>query len=736
MRDSATNAALSLSGGSDWPLMRLRFSQGVLAAVILAASALFSQALSFSGLAFSLFWPPAGIGYALIWRYGGRAVPWVALGIALPTFLFYPAWGSICVVLGETGAPWLGAAVLRRLTQRSAPAPTALRWQLSFYVSGLLAACPLAAALGTMGAFAEHRFALASVPAAFLAYMIVESIGVVLFAPPAIEWLKRDPPAASAAPLSAPRHRWILAVPVVIETLRWLLFATVGSEYADLLIYAYFPLVAWCALTEPVQRTNGLLVVVAVAVLSSQAWRLSGINSVTSSFDLFRLALVILTLSVMGQLLAALASERRDAVAEIARQAELDPLTGLLNERSFAQLLDQMQPPFAVVLLALENWPEFEILAGIGASYDVQRELTQMFRETPTLSRPARLQAGIFACVINGGSPWPGSLVPLLERRWGSRGIEMRLIAAGLDVPPMTVRQTGELMLGARTLLNEALFYPDEGPKLTPWTIELGAKRRNYEILVDSIRNEVRGGRLILFGQPVISADPKRRPSMEILVRLQASNGEFLPSAEVARVLAQNIISVELDRRVIQATFQWFASRRGQLAHVERVAINLAGSSLSSPSLFDWIERCRSEAELDAHAFSFEITESQAILNMDAAGTLVQRLRQAGYSIALDDFGTGLATFDYLKRFAVDYIKIDGSFIRNLAHSAIDLEIVTGIVRLARIMSIGTVAEYVADNEIAQAALAAGIDELQGYGIQAPIPIDAALEWCRHARKS
>jgi len=96
--------------------------------------------------------------------------------------------------------------------------------------------------------------------------------------------------------------------------------------------------------------------------------------------------------------------------------------------------------------------------------------------------------------------------------------------------------------------------------------------------------------------------------------------------------------------------------------------------------------------------------------------------------------GTGLASFDYLKRFSVDYLKIDGSFIRNLGQSAIDLEIVTGIVRLAKVMNIGTVAEYVADEAIAKAALAAGIDALQGYDIQAPIPIDAALEWCRTSR--
>ena len=116
---------------------------------------------------------------------------------------------------------------------------------------------------------------------------------------------------------------------------------------------------------------------------------------------------------------------------------------------------------------------------------------------------------------------------------------------------------------------------------------------------------------------------------------------------------------------------------------------------------------------------------------MDAASDLVQGLRAAGYSVALDDFGTGLATFDYLKRFTVDYLKIDGSFIRNLAGNPIDQEIVSGIVRLARLMQVGTVAEYVSDLAIGRAAVSAGVEALQGYAISAPLPLAEALRWCR-----
>jgi EAL domain-containing protein (putative c-di-GMP-specific phosphodiesterase class I)/integral membrane sensor domain MASE1 len=703
----------------------------VFATLAVMASALLSQELSFSDLAFSLFWPPAGIAFALIWHFGRRALPAVAVGIAVPTLLFYPGWGSVLVIVGETCGPWAGVALLRRLRQRNPALDSPLQWQLAFYACGLLVTCPVAALLGSLGAVAEHRFELTGVPGLFLAYTMVESIGLVLFAPPVIDWLTRDSRRLPFQSSSGTQRHWLLVVPVGIEAARWLLFANVSGDYANILIYCYFPLVAWCALTETARRTNVLLVLTAVVVLSSEAWRLQGAASPNASFGLFRFALVILTLSATGQLLAALASERRIAFAELARQMELDPLTGLLNERSFARALDEVTRPFKIVLVAFDNWPEFEILAGIGASYDLQLEVTEIMRSQPALLHVSRLQAGSFACIVADEVEWPDKLEHLLRRRWSTRGVEMRLIGVALRVSAQNPSVAGELLLGARTVLNEARFSGVDTPLLRHWSTSLIAERRAHELLVDSIKHAVRAGRLRLYAQPIAQACPGRRPSVEILVRVETEEGELLNSADVAHVLSQNLISTELDRVVIKTAFEWFALHKEMLEAVDRVAINLSGASLSAPTLFEWIEHCRTSAGLAANSFAFEVTESQAILNFDLALTLVESLRGAGYLVALDDFGTGLATFDYLKRFAVDYIKIDGSFIRNLAESPIDLEIVTGIVRLARLMGIGTVAEYVSDDAIGRAALGAGVEALQGYAISPPLPLAEALELCR-----
>jgi EAL domain-containing protein (putative c-di-GMP-specific phosphodiesterase class I)/GGDEF domain-containing protein len=561
----------------------------------------------------------------------------------------------------------------------------------------------------------------------------VESIGLVHFAPPVMAWLAGEvrEPMRRRSPYS--RAKWVFLLPVAIEAARWLLFVNSNADYADLLIYCYFPMVAWYALTLSAQSTNALLLVIAVAVLSGQAWKVHAFGVPGANFDLFRCALVILILSSMGQLLAALAAERRLAFAEIKRQLELDQLTGLLNERSFAAAIGRAKPPFKIVLLAFDNWPEYEILAGIGASYDLQKEVAEILGAVPELRSLARLQAGTFAGTMPDEIDWLAPLRSVLNRRWGNDGVEMRLVGVAMEVPDadgQTIAE-GELLLGARTVLNEALFRAHEAPLVRRWSASLIAERRAYELLVDVIKHQVRAGRLQLFAQPIASVHAAVRPSLEILVRVIDDHGRTLPPADVAQVLSQNVVSAELDRAVIEATFAWFGANPEQLQAVERVAINLTGASLSAPTLFEWIESCRTRAGVPAQKFSFEITESQAIRNMDAASSLVHGLRQAGFSVALDDFGTGLATFDYLKRFPVDYLKIDGSFIRNLVDNPIDREIVTGIVRLARLMHIGTVAEYVSEVAIGRAALAAGVEALQGFAISAPLPLADALQWCR-----
>jgi EAL domain-containing protein (putative c-di-GMP-specific phosphodiesterase class I) len=180
-----------------------------------------------------------------------------------------------------------------------------------------------------------------------------------------------------------------------------------------------------------------------------------------------------------------------------------------------------------------------------------------------------------------------------------------------------------------------------------------------------------------------------------------------------------------MDRGVIRSVFAWLCAHPRALAATWKCSINLSGLTMSDATIAGFIREQRALHGIPATSVVFEITESEAIRNPAAASRLVDELKAEGFGIALDDFGTGLATFEYLKRFPIDYLKIDGSFIRQLSTSPIDEEIVLSTVRIARRLNVKTVAEHVHNQEVLDRLTALGVEHLQGDLIGVPRPIAA-----------
>ena len=149
---------------------------------------------------------------------------------------------------------------------------------------------------------------------------------------------------------------------------------------------------------------------------------------------------------------------------------------------------------------------------------------------------------------------------------------------------------------------------------------------------------------------------------------------------------------------------------------------------MSDGAFAEFVREQRLIHGIPADRIVFEITESEAIRNPAAASRLVDDLKSQGFCIALDDFGTGLATFEYLKRFPLDYVKIDGSFIRNLTSNTIDEEIVMSTVRVARRLNLRTVAEHVHNESVHTRLREMGVVYLQGDLFGAARPIDSIFD--------
>ena len=244
-------------------------------------------------------------------------------------------------------------------------------------------------------------------------------------------------------------------------------------------------------------------------------------------------------------------------------------------------------------------------------------------------------------------------------------------------------------------------------------------KRRESTWLAE-IHAAIREDRLLLYRQPVVALQDKNRVHhYEVLVRMQGRDGDvispglFLPAAERYGMID------EVDRWVIRKIFRYMALEQSSGSGGFHYAINISGISLGDEFFADFVLGELTEAGVAPSRVQFEITETSAINNLDRALVFIHKLRAAGCSFALDDFGRGASSLAYLRQLPVDYLKIDGSFVRNMLEDEIDSAMVSTVDHLAKRMGISTIAEFAETPELLEKLRVMGVDYAQGFGIAA-----------------
>jgi len=208
----------------------------------------------------------------------------------------------------------------------------------------------------------------------------------------------------------------------------------------------------------------------------------------------------------------------------------------------------------------------------------------------------------------------------------------------------------------------------------------------------------------------------------EILCRLRDDDGRLLLPHEYMAELEASRGVVELDRAVIEHLLKWMRAHPGPLPY-RRLAVNLTGRSLISEQFRNWLPYQLDALPGCASRLCFEVTERAVSGGMAQARPLLEGLSRRGCLIALDDFGTGMQSFERLQQLPIDLIKIDGSFIRNIARNPRDRDLVRAMVAIARAYQAETVAEYVEDEAILAELGGLGVDWVQGYHIGRPGPL-------------
>jgi Amt family ammonium transporter len=198
--------------------------------------------------------------------------------------------------------------------------------------------------------------------------------------------------------------------------------------------------------------------------------------------------------------------------------------------------------------------------------------------------------------------------------------------------------------------------------------------------------------------------------------------GAFIPAAERYDLMPA------IDCWVVEHLIECVVHNRCPLASGQRLFVNLSGQTLCHEETLQMLLELLRRHELADGLFCFEVTETAAIANLSSATRFMQTLKHLGCEFALDDFGSGLSSFGYLKHLPVEYLKIDGGFVKEMSRDRIDESIVDAINRIGHIMGLETVAECVEDPAILQHLVDMGVDYVQGYAIARPFSISELIE--------
>ncbi|RPH63452.1 MAG: EAL domain-containing protein, partial [Burkholderiales bacterium] len=601
----------------------------------------------------------------------------------------------------------------------------------------VLLAAPIDAALATAGLQLNGLVASAHPAHQFMVWWLIDALGMLLIAPALLAWVgeslaEPEPGLSQRALIDAPA--FFLTLLVVATSLMVSLFG--HQTYAYALAFLYFPIVAWTALRMSERATALSLVVTTIPLLVARAHQVGQAHD--DYFRALEASVLVFSAVIVALMLQAIATDRRFALARVAQQARQDMSTGLLNDRGLiAEIGERLalptRPDYGLIGIHLSNFDTLNDLCGPIQALQLEQNASTMLMQQPGAKAAARLSAGRFALMIEAQSVAEVRAVArelysqlngqLFKTEHGS--VRLQLCVGGLLVDRHALINSEDCLMSLSDAMAIAASVRDPQLFVEPLSQTMIDARRAHQGKIEHIREAIREKRFELHAQPIIDPEaPAGMLSYEVLIRLLDRDGGLIRPPEFLSLAVQAQMTPTMDRGVIREIFSWLAARPEALARTWKCSINLSGLTMSDGTIAGFIREQRALYAIPPEKIVFEITESEAIRNPAAASRLVDGLKAEGFGIALDDFGTGLATFEYLKRFPLDYLKIDGSFIRNLVSNPIDEEIVLSTVRVARRLNIRTVAEHVHNQDTLDRLADIGVDHIQGDWIGKAAPLD------------
>ena len=419
---------------------------------------------------------------------------------------------------------------------------------------------------------------------------------------------------------------------------------------------------------------------------------------------------------------------------ELSYQASHDVLTGLINRREFEKRVHEAwriaHSGVDMHILCFIDLDQFKVIndtCGHVAGDEMLRQialiLQQSMRKGDSVARLGGDEFGILMqhCSLKNGMDVIESLRKQIETFqfiWDDNRFK---VAASIGLVQIDAASSGvvELLKQADTACFGAKEDGRNRINIFSSDDEVMSQRRGEMQWLNRIQGAIDENRLLLNAQPIVPINlDEHGLHVELLVRLISEQGEivqpgsFLPAAE------RYGISPQIDHWVINHVFKWMNKNNEFVVNnINTIAINLSGLTLSDEKFLDDLIDSIFNFDVPAEKLCFEITETALVANLTKARKFIQALRRLGCKFSLDDFGSGLSSFAYLKNLQVDYLKIDGMFVRDILNDPVDYALVKSIHEMGRVMGKRTIAEFVENNEILEKVKEIGVDYAQGYGV-------------------
>ncbi|MFK7956726.1 MAG: DUF1631 family protein [Lysobacterales bacterium] len=429
---------------------------------------------------------------------------------------------------------------------------------------------------------------------------------------------------------------------------------------------------------------------------------------------------------------------------QIAHQATHDQLTESLNRKEFERRIrlklgesKLMHTQHIALQIEIDQFKVVNSTAGHEAGDQLLQDLARVMRKNmPEGGEMARLGGDTFAMLLPRFELAPGhEAAEKLRRsinehrtRWKRRKLKatasIGLVLMGRDSESVSqVLNQMEIAAGAAKEAGRDRIksYQIDDQELS--------QRDQAMRWVTELENALDQDRIVLFGQRIVPLERSDtdKDHFEVLCRMRGEDGQlvgpekFIPAAEAYGRIHY------LDEWVFRSAFNALNASPVK-DRIARLSINLSGKTFGRPRFLTFIQNLFEETGIEPSKICFEITETAAISNLARCTDFLRELRYLGCRFSLDDFGTGLSSFSYLKHLPVDYLKIDGSFIRDIASSTADYGLVKTINEIGHFLGKETVAEFVETDEVLEHLKDIGLDFAQGFGIERPRPLNEILQ--------